>query len=195
MRSLDVDPDAGDVTGDLLDRARAGDHAALNELFERHLPMLRRWTHGRLPRWARDVADTADLVQDTLLDTLKQLDRFEHRGNGALQAYLRQAVMNRIRNEFRKRAIRGVASTLDSRMPDEATSPLEAAIGQELLDEYDAALERLRPEERGRRCQPGGVRPELRGAGRRARQALADAARMAVVRALVRLAEEMHRAR
>ena len=195
MPSLDVDPDAGDLTGDLLDRARAGDHAALNELFERHLPMLRRWTHGRLPRWARDVADTADLVQDTLLETLKQLDRFEHRGNGALQAYLRQAVMNRIRNEFRKRAIRGVASTLDSRMPDEATSPLEAAIGQELLDEYDAALTRLRPEERDAvvsRVEFDLSYAELADV---LDKPSPDAARMAVVRALVRLAEEMHRAR
>lgn len=195
MPSLDVDPDAGDLTGDLLDRARAGDHAALNELFERHLPMLRRWTHGRLPRWARDVADTADLVQDTLLETLKQLDRFEHRGDGALQAYLRQAVMNRIRNEFRKRAIRGVASTLDSRMPDEATSPLEAAIGQELLDEYDAALKRLRPEERDAvvsRVEFDLSYAELADV---LDKPSPDAARMAVVRALVRLAEEMHRAR
>lgn len=157
--------------------------------------MLRRWTHGRLPRWARDVADTADLVQDTLLETLKQLDRFEHRGNGALQAYLRQAVMNRIRNEFRKRAIRGVASTLDSRMPDEATSPLEAAIGQELLDEYDAALTRLRPEERDAvvsRVEFDLSYAELADV---LDKPSPDAARMAVVRALVRLAEEMHRAR
>lgn len=195
MRSLDVDPDGGDVTGDLLDRARAGDHAALNELFERHLPMLRRWTHGRLPRWVRDVADTADLVQDTVLDTLKHLDRFEHRGNGALQAYLRQAVMNRIRNEFRKRAIRGVAATLDSRLPDEATSPLEAAIGQELLDEYDAALKRLRPEERDAvvsRVEFDLSYAELADV---LDKPSPDAARMAVVRALVRLAEEMHRPR
>ena len=195
MRSLDVDPDAGDLTGDLLDRAHAGDQAALNELFERHLPMLRRWTHGRLPRWARDVADTADLVQDTLLETLKQLDRFEHRGNGALQAYLRQAVMNRIRNEFRKRAIRGVASTLDSRMPDEASSPLEAAIGQELLDEYDAALKRLRPEERDAvvsRVEFDLSYVELADV---LDKPSPDAARMAVVRALVRLAEEMNRPR
>ena len=157
--------------------------------------MLRRWTHGRLPRWARDVADTADLVQDTLLETLKQLDRFEHRGDGALQAYLRQAVMNRIRNEFRKRAIRGVASTLDSRMPDEATSPLEAAIGQELLDEYDAALKRLRPEERDAvvsRVEFDLSYAELADV---LDKPSPDAARMAVVRALVRLAEEMHRAR
>ncbi len=93
-----------DATADLLDRARAGDEDALNQLFERHLPLLRQWAHGRLPRWARDIADTTDLVQETILGTLKHLDRFQHRGDGALQAYLRQAVMNRLRNELRKTA-------------------------------------------------------------------------------------------
>ena len=195
MRSLDVDPDAGDLTGDLLDRARAGDGGALNQLFERHLPALRRWTHGRLPRWARDVADTTDIVQETLLETLKRLHHFENRGDGALQAYLRQAVMNRIRNELRKRAFRGVTSTLDSRIPDGAATALEAAIGQELLDEYDAALTRLKPEERDAVVSRVEFDLSYAELAEVLDRPSPDAARMAVVRALVRLAEEMHRAR
>ena len=87
---------------DLLERARAGDASALDALMARHLPRLRRWASGRLPRWARDVADTQDLVQDTLLQTFKRIDRFEPRGEGALQAYLRQGVLNRIRDEYRR---------------------------------------------------------------------------------------------
>ena len=94
-----VEPsDAADRTSDLLDRARAGDEEALNTLFARHLPTLRRWASGRLPRWARDIADTTDLVQETIIATLRHLDSFEDRGDGALQAYLRQAVINRIGN-------------------------------------------------------------------------------------------------
>ena len=144
-----TDPtEPSDATGDLLDRARAGDAEALNRLFERHVPQLKRWASGRLPGWARDIADTSDLIQETIVETLKHLDRFEHRGDGALQAYLRQAVINRIRNELRKMAARGVSATLDSGMADDATSPLEAAIAQETLDHYDAALQRLKPEER-----------------------------------------------
>lgn len=190
-------PDAADPldsTSDLLDRARAGDEEALNQIFERHLPTLRRWAHGRLPRWARDIADTTDLVQETILETLKRLDRFEYRGDGALQAYLRQAVMNRIRNELRKRAIRGATATLDSRVRDDGTSPLDAAIGQELLDQYDAALARLQPEEREAIVS----RVEFDLSYAELADVLGkpspDAARMTVVRALVRLAEEMHRA-
>ena len=56
----------------LLERARAGDEGALNDLFARYGPALRRWASGRLPRWARDLADTPDLVQDTLLQTFTE---------------------------------------------------------------------------------------------------------------------------
>ena len=61
-----IDPES---TFHLLDRARAGDQEALERLFERHVKPLQRWARGRLPRWARDLADTDDLVQDTLLRT------------------------------------------------------------------------------------------------------------------------------
>ena len=97
--------DAGvDTTYVLLERAKQGSREALDSLFARHLPLLRRWAHGRLPRWARDIADTSDLVQETVLQTFKRIEAFEPRGDGALQAYLRQAVLNRIRNEFRSKA-------------------------------------------------------------------------------------------
>ena len=58
----------------LLKRARAGDRQALEALTARYLPRLRRWASGRLPRWARDLADTEDLVQETVLQTFKRID-------------------------------------------------------------------------------------------------------------------------
>src|SRR6187397_619210 len=79
----------------LIERARAGDREALERLFARHLKPLQRWARGRLPKWARDLADTDDLVQDTLAQTFKKIGDFEPRHVGALQAYLRQAVLNR----------------------------------------------------------------------------------------------------
>src|SRR4051794_16651827 len=100
-----MSPDRSDISSEssinLLDRARAGDDAALNALVARYLPRLRRWASGRLPQWARDMADTQDLVQETVLQTFRRIEGFEYRGDGALQAYLRQAVMNRIRDELR----------------------------------------------------------------------------------------------
>ena len=180
-----------DETSDLLDRARAGDAEALDRLFTRHVPLLRRWASGRLPQWARDIADTTDLIQDTVLATIKNLDQFEHRGDGALQAYLRQAVTNRIRNELRKRAGRGTHATLDSGAPDDGTSPLEAVLTQEALDRYDAAIARLSPEERTAvvsRLEFGmnyAERAEALG------KPTANAARRTVVRAIARLAGDL----
>src|SRR5690349_11090586 len=91
-RSSDADVPA-DTTYQLLERARAGDPKALEVLFSRHIPALRRWASGRLPRWARDMSDTQDLVQDTVLRVFTLVEAFEPRGDGALQAYLRKAVM------------------------------------------------------------------------------------------------------
>jgi RNA polymerase sigma-70 factor (ECF subfamily) len=114
----------------------------------RHLPRLRRWASGRLPRWARDIADTQDLVQETLLQTFKRIDRFEARGDGALQAYLRQGVLNRIRDEFRRAGRRPANEALDSQKPDAGPSPLEEAIGRQAVERYETALQRLRAEDR-----------------------------------------------
>ena len=102
----------------LLTRAREGDEQALNDLFARYLPPLRRWASGRLPRWARDLADTPDLVQDTLFHVFRKVETFEHRGEGAFQAYLRQALMNRIRNELRNSRWRPERAALDESLPD-----------------------------------------------------------------------------
>ena len=40
---------------DLIRRAQGGDEDAMNRLFARHLPELRRWARGRLPAAAREV--------------------------------------------------------------------------------------------------------------------------------------------
>ena len=180
-------------TLDLLQRARSGDQQAADALFARYLPMLQRWATRRVPDWARDMTDTHDLVQDTLLQAFKKLDTFEYRGVGALQAYLRQVLVNRIRLEFRKKARRPDDTTLDDVHEDAGASPLEAAIGGELLDRYERALERLRPEER----EVIIARVELELSYAELAEAVgkpsADAARKAAERALIRLAEEMDR--
>jgi RNA polymerase sigma-70 factor (ECF subfamily) len=184
---------ASDSTIELLLRAREGDRDALDQLFARHIPLLRRWASGRLPRWARDIADTPDLVQETAFQTFTHLDTFEPRGEGALQAYLRQALVNRIRNELRRAATRPPPTGLDSGVPDEGTSPYEAAIAQRTVEQYEAGLARLRPEER----EAIVTRVEFGLSYAEVAEALgkpsADAARMAVVRALVKLARDMQR--
>ena len=182
-----------DGTFSLLERARGGDREALEILFARHIPTLRRWASGRLPRWTRDIADTQDLVQDTVLQVFKRVEAFEPRGDGALQAYLRQAVMNRIRNEFRSKGRRPSFESLDEQAPANHTSPLEAAIRQEQLDRYDAALSRLSERERDlivARVEVGLTYEEIAEALGKLSW---NAARMATARALLRLADELKR--
>jgi RNA polymerase sigma-70 factor (ECF subfamily) len=184
-----------DATFRLLERAKAGDREALDVLFARHIPTLRRWASGRLPRWARDIAETQDLVQETVLQVFKRVEAFEPRGEGALQAYLRQAVMNRIRNEFRSKRRRPSFEDLDDQAPGDRTSPLEAAIRQEQLDRYDAALSRLSEQERDlivARVEVGLTYEEMAEALGKPSW---NAARMATARALLRLAEELKRGR
>ncbi len=180
------------TTADLLLRARQGDEEALNELCRQHLPSLRRWARGRLPRWTRDLRDTEDLVQETLTQTLRRIDSFEPRHEGALQAYLRQAIVNRIRDEVRRTTRHPVAGVLNEEAHvDPTASPLEVAIGHEAMERYEAALARLRPEEREviiARVELGQSYKQIAETNAKASP---DAARMAVSRALLRLAEEM----
>jgi RNA polymerase sigma-70 factor (ECF subfamily) len=178
-------------TIELIERARTGDRSALDLLFTRHFRPLRRWASGRLPRWARGVTDTDDLVQDALLQTFKRLDDFDARGTGALYAYLRQAVLNRVRDELRRKARRPPADALADREADPGLSPLEQAIGSQALERYERALARLRPEEQETlvaRLEMGCTYQEV---AESLGKPSAEAARKAAQRALVRLIAEM----
>lgn len=182
-----------ETTASLLERVRGGDRDALNLLMERYLPLLERWAAGRLPRWARHLADTGDLVQETLIRAFRNIEGFEPRGEGALLAYLRQSLRNRITDEVRAQMRRPAVSPMDAGHPDDAASPLELAVGSQLLERYEAALEQLRPAEREAiiaRVELGYGYDELATA---LDKPTAGAARLAVTRALARLARLMDR--
>ena len=175
----------------LLERARAGDRAALDALVARYLPRLQRWARGRLPHWARDMADTQDLVQETLVQTFQRIETFDSRGEGALQAYLRQAILNRIRDELRRAKRRPSKTALDSKAEGHDRSPLEEAIGQEAIERYEQALASLRPEDRElvvARIELGYTYKEM---AELLHKPTANAARMAAERAIIRLAKEL----
>jgi RNA polymerase sigma-70 factor (ECF subfamily) len=183
-----------EATSVLLERVRAGDDAALDALVTRYLIPLRRWASGRLPAWARDLRDTDDIVQDTLIATLRHLDGFEVRKDGALHAYLRQSIGNRIRDEIRRINRRPAVEPAHEAIEDRAPSPLESAIGTEALANYERALATLSVEERDgviARVEFGLGYPEIAAATGKGSP---DAARMMVSRALLRLAREMGRA-
>jgi RNA polymerase sigma-70 factor (ECF subfamily) len=187
-------PDARDKSEDLLKRVQAGDSRAFDELFARYLPRLRRWATRRLPTRARDAMDTEDVVQDTIVHAFRHIHRFEPRRDGALIGYLRRALVNRIRDHFRSAARSpGVVPLDDEQANTGDESPLDLTIGREDRERYQRALARLRPADR---CAII-ARLELDYSYQQLALVLSKptpgAARLAVRRALLRLAEEMER--
>jgi RNA polymerase sigma factor (sigma-70 family) len=184
-------PTPVESTAALLDRVRGGDRIARDQLVRRYLPALLRWGHGRLPGHARDLADTQDLVQNTLLKALDHVHSFEPRREGAFLAYLRTILLNEVRGEIRRVARRPGREPLSDEVAGPSPSPVEQAIGNAAVDAYEQALESLSPEER----EGVILRIELGFSHREVADALgkpsADAARMLVSRAIVRLAEAM----
>src|SRR5262245_15818095 len=124
VRGSQMSPDLA-TTGELLVRIRQGDRAAREALMRRFLPILTRWARGRLPGYARDLAQTDDLVQDTLTATLAHLNDFEIRREGAFLAYLRRALLNRVRDEIRRVRVRPVRENMDSEIADHRRSVAE----------------------------------------------------------------------
>lgn len=175
----------------LVIRAKHGDDNALNLLFDRYSKRLRVWAHGRLPQWSRGPADTADVVQDTLLQVVRKLGAFEPRHEGAFLGYVRMTLRNNVTDRIREAQRRGPVEPLASTKTSPGPSPEDEAIASELLDRYDAALNRLKPAQREAII----ARIELRLPWPEVMAALnkpsIPATQMAVSRALVRLAREM----
>lgn len=190
MQDEGTPPNALESTVELLARVRQGDREALDRLITRCLPPLRRWARGRLPSAARGALDTQDLVQDTILNSLRRLDHFDSRHEGAFQAYLRQAVLNRIRDEARRFTRRPAASELTDAYESDAASPLDIAIGREGVARYEAALQRLRPIDREAIIGRIELQHDYQELAVILGKPNANAARVAVTRALARLMEQ-----
>jgi RNA polymerase sigma-70 factor (ECF subfamily) len=180
-----------ETTASLLTRVRAGDLRAREQLARRYLATLMRWGHGRLPPNARDLAETQDLVQVALLKALDHVGSFEPRREGAFLAYLRTVLLNEVRHEIRRVARRPAREPLTDDLVDPTPSPVEQAVGRAALMAYERALDQLSPEEREGvilRVEVGFTHQEVADA---LGKSSADAARMLVARAMVRLTEAM----
>jgi RNA polymerase sigma factor (sigma-70 family) len=172
-------------------RAREGDEVARNELCARYLPRLRRWAHGRLPPSARDHLDTEDIVQETLMRSVRRLSDFTPQHDHAFSAYVCQALRNRLRDAVRRAAARPAAQPLSPDAPSTDPTPLERVVGRQALHRYEAALRELRDGDRElvvARVELGLDYAEI--ADLTGKSSLASA-RVAVSRALLRLGVAM----
>jgi RNA polymerase sigma factor (sigma-70 family) len=173
-------------TQNLVHLACTGDERAKCRLMDRCLPPLQRWARGRLPHYARSLADTDDLVQGTLVRTLQRLDAIDVRGTGSFLAYLRQCLLNAVRDEVRRA----------SRWPQHAAGETTLEISAPLSDpaamlDYERALSLLPEPKREAvilRIEFGMTFSEVAA---ELEMPSADAARMMVSRALIELAGNM----
>jgi len=176
---------------DLFERIRRGDLRAQEILLGRYKPVLKRMAHGRLPARARSLQDTDDIVQSTLISAFNHLEAFEPRRSGSFLAYLRQILSNKIVDAVRHGNRIPEHEPISEMMTDGNRSPLEEALGMELFAAYQAALDKLNPQQRD------AVQLRLEGGRSYSEIALeigspsANAARMLIERALVLMAKDM----
>jgi RNA polymerase sigma-70 factor, ECF subfamily len=181
-----------DSTTMLLRRIWAGDARARDQLALAYYPVMKRLAHGRLPALARGLADTDDIVSTAIEKALRKIEDFQPKREGAFLAYLWQILRNEIRMQIRSAKARPVTTDeLNEGLPSAGPSPLEAAIGREFMERYESALERLTPDQQ----EAFVLRNEMGLSYAEIAEALGapspDAARMLVVRAIVRLEQEL----
>jgi RNA polymerase sigma-70 factor, ECF subfamily len=180
---------------ELLAKAQSGNEAARDELLSRYLPRLTRWASGRLPTGLRSMLDTGDLVQDALVNALRNLNTLEIRDEGTFQLYLARAVNNRIIDLYRRKARRPIREEMPEDAVANTHSPLDLAIGAATRAWYERALATLTDEEQALiflRLELGLSFEEI---AEQLGKPSPDAARMAVKRAVKLLVSEMDRQR
>lgn len=141
--------------------------------------------------YARDFTDTEDLVQEALIGLVRTFEQFEYRGEWSVQAFLRRAASNRIKDQLRKHGSRPRTVELDEAATSPELSPLEQAMGQQAFGRYQQSLDELTEMER----EAVIARLELGCSHGEIMQLLdkpsPEAARMFVTRALEKLARLM----
>jgi RNA polymerase sigma-70 factor, ECF subfamily len=181
-------------TRTLVRRAQQGDEAARSRLFDRCLPLLRKWARGRLPLHSRDLSDTDDLVQTTLINALSHLGAVRAEHSGSFLAYVRQVFLNAVRDEARRgRRRRDRDAGGSPELQEEVASPprLGSVITPETVLDYERALEALPDLQRQAvilRIEFGLSYSEI---ALELEQPSANSVRMMVSRSLVRLAQEL----
>lgn len=112
--------------------ARAGDTAALDTLLRRHAPLL-----GTLcTRMLGNIHDGADALQDSMIQVVRKLDRFD--GRSAFGTWAYRLTANVCLDELRRRKRRPAPAELDDSL---ALSDAAAAVVNRKV--VEDALERL----------------------------------------------------
>lgn len=146
---------AASSSDDLIGRARAGDHAALEQLLASHVPAVRAYVRSRLSPALRARESTSDIVQSACRDVLQDIDRLRHQGEEGFRAWLFTTAQRKIADKAehwgaqkRDPAREAAADAELLAVYGGFCSPSQQAMGRELLDLIERALERLPDEDR-----------------------------------------------
>ena len=123
-------PEASDESpvAALLERTRAGDEQARNELFERCRAYVGLVARAQIESWLQAKVDHSDLVQQTLLEAHRGLDHFRGTTDGEWLGWLKRIVQTNAADFVRrygKAGKRRVARevSLDARRPGDSEGP------------------------------------------------------------------------
>src|SRR6516225_7775154 len=153
-------------TARLLEQARAGDKAALNELFAQHRARLRRMVELRLDRRLQARIDASDVVQEAYVDAVTRLDEYLRDPRYPLFLWLRLLVGERLLKLHRHHLgtqmrdaglevsiYRGAlpaasSAALAAQLLGKQTSPTQAVVRAERIMRLQEALNSLDPVDR-----------------------------------------------
>ena len=193
-RTVDAAARVGDATiCDVVRRSQAGDPDATEALFRYCLPRLTQWARMQMPSVARGYLDAGDVAQDAALRFFTRLAFFEPRSAGEIDAYLRQCVKNRIRDDLRQARLRRCSTDLPHKPPGTWSSPFDDAVAAEKHRRYHGALDRLEREKLGLVLSRLELQWSYARIARRFGKPGVDAARMAVRRALQEVSSTVER--
>jgi RNA polymerase sigma-70 factor (ECF subfamily) len=155
-----------DETVQILERARRGDAAAMNEIFAQHRARLRRMVELRLDRRLQARVDASDVVQEAYVDAVKRLDDYLTEDKYPLFLWLRLLVGERLLKLHRHHLgtqlrdagvevsiYRGAlpaasSAALAAQLIGKHTSPTQAAVRAERMIRVQDALNALEPIDR-----------------------------------------------
>lgn len=145
----------------LVERAAAGDQAAVERLIELHLPSVRAFVRAHMGRQLRVRESSSDIVQSVCRELLQHQERFRYPSEGAFTAWLfttaRRKIANRVRDMERHKRDAGREQALPDDGVDLAqigaaytkfTSPSASVMRREEVERLEAALEQMTPEHR-----------------------------------------------
>lgn len=182
-------------TSDLLTRAQGGNSEACNNLFDRYRKYLEAFLGGRLPRKARSLMETQDLVQEVYIRALPNLNHFVYRGIGSFWAYLRKIALHYIFEVWRSYS----NGSKEMPLPEESwlspaagdAPPLIGLLEKEQFESYERAVDKLAERKRYAFLMRIELGLDYSTIAKECDYTSADAARMDVRRTIEWLVKEM----